>query len=134
MEKIRNCIAKPDVIGIKGRYCWTIGVAPNQVITNVCPRAFQLIYHISHGSVETLCKEIKQGSISKNKPFNDRASFVESEQNTMNMIDTMCEQFNIKLNRSMKQVTLLNSFYYYFLIFNTYHLSHNNRLLFAETL
>jgi len=108
MEKIRGCILKPEAKDKKTRYSWTIGVSPNKVISHVCPRAFQLIYHISHGSVENLCREIKKGTISNNRPFNDRASFfVDSRQNTMNTMSLMCdEEFSFKLDRSAKQVLL----------------------------
>jgi len=103
MEKIRGCILKPEANDKKTKYCWTVGISPNKVISDVCPRAFQLIYHISHGSVENYCHQIKKGSILNNRPFNDRASFVASGD-TMNMMSSMCGEFNIKLDRSKKQV------------------------------
>jgi len=105
MEKIRGCILLSETNDKKTKYCWTVGISPNKVISHVCPRAFQLMYHISHGSVENLCHQIKKGSISNNRPFNDRASFVESSD-TMNMMSSMCGEFNIKLDRIMKQVVL----------------------------
>ena len=43
MEKIRRCMLKPQINDKKGRYSWTIGVAPNKVISNVSPRAFLLV-------------------------------------------------------------------------------------------
>ena len=104
MEKIRSCIMKPEVNDKKARYSWTVGVAPNKVIHNVCPQAFQRFYSISHTSVEKLCHEIKKGSISSIRPFSDSATFPSNSKHNIMIIDSMCEDFGIKLNPNAKQV------------------------------
>jgi len=105
MEKIRSCIMKPEVNDKKARYNWTIGIAPNMVFHHVCPRAFQRIYSISHGSVENLCREIKKGTITNDLPFNDTASLATCSKNSVKLVDSLCETFNFKLNRNEKQVS-----------------------------
>ena len=107
MGKVKSCmLVKPDLEDKKKKYSWTIGVPPNKVIVDVCAKAFQTIYNISHGSVENICREIKKGTMSNDCPYNDSASFPICNKNTVKLIDTMCEEFNIKLNRNMKQVLL----------------------------
>ncbi len=98
---------EPQINDKKGRYSWTIGVLPNKVISNVCPRAFQLIYNISHTTIERISHEIKLGAIVRDKPFTDLASIATSgKQHTTKAIESVCETFDIIYSRSMKQVLL----------------------------
>jgi len=107
MEKIRGCMMEPRVNDKKGRYSWTIGVLPNKVISNVCPRAFQLIYNISHATIERISHEIKLGAIVRDKPFTDLASIPTcGKQHTTKAIESVCETFDIIYSRPMKQVLL----------------------------
>jgi len=104
MEKIRKCMLEPQVNDKKARFSWTIGVLPNKVISNVCPRAFQLIYNISHATIERISHEIKMGAIVRDKPFTDSASIATSGKNTTKAVESVCDNFDIICNRSMKQV------------------------------
>jgi len=121
MYKAKSFILNSEVNDKNLKYCWTLGVAPNIVLRYVCPRAFQLVYSISHGSVENICRKFKKGTVLNDRPFNDLASFPTTSKN-ISLMELNCENFGFKLKRNAKQVLLYNSLYF-FLILNTFHYS-----------
>ena len=53
---------------------WTVGVAPNQRLRGVCKKCFQNVYNVSHGSLDTICREIKDGVRNADAPLNDNTA------------------------------------------------------------
>jgi hypothetical protein len=96
LEKIRNCITnKSDESG----YCafrWKIGVAPNKVLLNVCRKCFMNVYNVSHGYVEGLVRDIKEGTRNYIMASNKKAKVSSKFVGALVQLATM---HGIELNR-----------------------------------
>jgi hypothetical protein len=61
-------------------FCWRLGVVPNQVLKNVCRKSFLNAYNVSHGYVERLVRDLKDGTrnylFSSNKTAKVTSKFI----------------------------------------------------------
>ena len=73
-DKIRSCL-KPNITQSRYfHYNWTIGVAPKNVIRDVCIGAFMKAYDIKIWWTYQVIKEVKHGICNSDGVFNDRSA------------------------------------------------------------
>ena len=61
LEKIRGCIVARHAGSGYLSFSWTVGVAPRPSAVNVCRACFLHAYDCSHGFVESLVRDVKDG-------------------------------------------------------------------------
>jgi len=64
------------------RYDWKIGIG-NAIKNGVCREAFMIAYDIKSTYFETLCREVKEGTLNYEKKLNDKTNIVHEDRNNV---------------------------------------------------
>lgn len=108
LEKVRGCVKTIHSDSGYLSFAWKVGVSPRPCAVNVCRTCFLNVYECSHGLVENIVRDIKDGIRSYDRPTS--ASSGRVNLTFIGHLERLASHFGLTLTRAQIQaMTIPNS-------------------------
>lgn len=107
LEKVRSCV-KTVHDSKYVSFNWKVGVAPAPSACNVCRKCFMAAYDCSHGYIDAIVRDMKDGVRCYEKGSSDKSSRI--SLNFTSHLEQLASHFGVHLTRQqMQALTVPNS-------------------------